>query len=181
MTTVTSIYTMLKEDTTARLKDQLETQVTDDSKVLVYQGNVKQLPTDNRLRIEVKTGNAQWRHTLNVPSENVGSKAPLGEIGGRLYWRERFIIGMELFFAADVTQDAASTIADVVLSRARWSLSNLNPNGTWWFRTDPDYFGETASQVQVMNAFLIEGGSDTKWTWRGEVWIEFITGNDGCV
>lgn len=182
MTTARSMYNLLIEDTTARLIAELVTGVSDDSKVvLVSSGSVKHLPTDNRIRIAVKWGNEQWKHTLNVPSQNVGMNAPIGTIGGSLNWRERFVAEIDLYFAASVNQAAARTIAGVIMSRARWALQNKDLDGTWWFTIDADDFGEKASSVQVMDAYLIEGGSELKWTWRGEIHFEFLTENEGCV
>ena len=182
MTTTVSIYNVLKADVTARLVEELVTNVSDDSKlVLVQEGIEKGLPTDNRLLLTVETGDEAWRHTLNISSENVGMTAPIGEIGGTLYWRSRFKACLEMYFAPTVSQANASKIAHVVLSRARWSLQNKNLDGSWWFSTTADDFGESASRIMVMDAFLAEGGSNRKWTWRGEIRFEFLGEAEGCV
>lgn len=182
MSTPLTIYKMLREDITARLVDQLDTSVSDEAKVpVINSGLVKGLPTDTRLLISIMTGDEKWPHTANIPSENVGMVDYIGAIGGSVNWRERFIIDMELYLAPSVDQQKAQDIADAVLARTRYALQNKNDAGNWWFDTGPDEFGTSASRVFVLNAYLTESGSETKWVHRGQVKLEFLTETLGCV
>jgi len=182
MTTTLSVLNFLMEDTAQRLKDVLLTNVSDDSKASAVQaGMLRGLPNDAPITITVKTGDEKWRHTSNMSSQDVGMKAPFAEIGGGIYWRRRFIVTFDIIFNASYTQDAARSVANVVQSRAEWALQNQNDDGTWWFTTDMDEFSEVASRVFVYNSYMTEGGSEGKWRWRGETFVEFLTERTGCV
>lgn len=183
MTSVNSVFNFLAEDTAARLKQVLLTDVIDDSKAgIVQAGIARGFPNDAKITIVVKTGDPTWRHTANMSSQDVGMEmGTIGEIGGGIYERLRFIVEYTIFFNAAVTQDQARTIANVVLSRARWALSNFGEDGAWWFRQTVDDFGEHASRVFVYDSYLLEGGSIGQWTWRGETRLEFLTERTGCV
>lgn len=182
MTTTLSVLNFLMEDTAQRLRNILLTNVSDDSKASAVQaGMLRGLPNDVPLTITVKTGDERWRHTANMSSQNVGMEGPFGEVGGGIFWRRRFIVTFDLVFNAGFTQDQARTIANVVQSRAEWALQNQLNDGTWWFTTDMDEFTEQASRVFVYNGYMTEGGSDGKWRWRGETFVEFMTERTGCV
>lgn len=182
MTATVSIFNVLATDTANWLNEQLNTNITDDSQAgLVQAGLARGMANAYRIVVLVKTGDAQWRHTSNMSSQNVGMVDVFGELGGGLTERLRFIVEYTMIFGPEVTQDEARAIANVVLSRVRYSLSNRKDDGSWWFTTTEDDFQEHASRVYVYDSYLEEGGSEGKWRWRGETRIEFLTERTGCV
>jgi len=182
MTGTVSIFNVLAEDTANWLNEQLNTNIADDSKAgLVQAGLARGMANPYRIVVLVKTGDAQWRHTSNMSSQNVGMVDVFGEVGGGLHERLRFIVEYTMIFGPEVDQTEARAIANVVLSRVRYSLSNRKDDGTWWFTITEDDFMEHASRVFVYDSFLTEGGSEGKWQWRGETRLEFLTERTGCV
>ena len=182
MALATSVINTLIEDINQRLNEELVDAISDESQAgLVQIGVLREDPSDTVINLLVKPGGDQWRHTLNISSENVGMSAPLGEIGGSIYWRRRFIAVFMIYFSESYNQAEARTAAHVVLSRAEWALQNKDLDGNWWFRTDPDSFEESASRIQVMDSYLSEGGGEDSWIWRGELRIEVMTEKIGCL
>lgn len=183
MTTTTSIINTLAEDVAQRLKDELMTATTDDAKASAVQaGNLKGLTNIAPITVMVHTGDEFWRHTSNMSSQNVGMQDTFGSIGGGLNERLRYFVEYEMVFDASFTQEEARQIANVVVSHTRWALSNKRvEDGLWWFSLEPDSFGEQASRVFVYDTYLVEGGSEGKWKWRGITRIEFLTEREGCI
>ena len=178
----TSVINTLLDDIESRLTDEMITAISDETQAgLVQVGVLREDPTETTINVLVKPGDREWRHTLNMSSENVGMKAPLGEIGGGIYWRRRFVAEFKIYFADSFDQAEARTTANICLSRAEWALQNKYDNGEWWFDTLPDSFEEVPSRIQVYDSYLVESGGEGSWIWKGEVRLEFLTEKVGCV
>ena len=175
---INTLLTNIKD----RLEDQLVDAISDETKAgIVKIGLLRTHPSETVINVTVKPGDDKWRHTLNMSAENVGMKAPLGEIGGGIFWRRRFIAKYDLYFSAAFTQEEAQVAANVVVSRAEHALQNKLDNGDWWFDTLPDDFEEIPSRIQVYDTYAVESGDVGKWIWRGETRLEFLTEKVGCI
>lgn len=178
----TSVINTLLNNVRDRLITEMITAISDETKAgLVQVGVLREDPTETVINVLVKSGGPEWRHTENRSSENVGMQAPLGEIGGGIYWRRRFVAEFKIFFAEAFDQSEARTTANICLSRAEWALQNKDLDGNWWFDTSPDSFEEVPSRIQVYDSYLIEGGGEDSWIWKGEIRLEFLTEKVGCV
>lgn len=179
----TSVINTLMDDIHDRLETEMLTLISDETQAgLIHVGVLREDPTETSINVLVKQGDRDWRHTLNMSSENVGMQAPLGEIGGGIYWRRRFIAEFRIFFEQQgYEQDEARRIANICLSRAENALQTKDLDGNWWFDTLPDSFEESPSRIQVYDSYLTEGGGDDVWIWKGEIRVEVLTEKVGCV
>lgn len=168
MAAMTSLLNTLMDTAVEHLTDRLLTDVSDDTKAgLVRAGKLQEDPTVRRIILLMRPGGQAYPHVLSTL--NNGLQTPAYLIGGGAYWRRRFILEVECYFAGEVFRDVARTNAQVVLSRAHAALTSLP------LPSSVDSFGEHAIQLQVEKAFMQEGGGPGNFIHKGEIWFEVLT------
>lgn len=164
------ISNILIDAMVTRLTDQLETVVTDDTKIgLIRFGKLQADPTDadRGLNILIHEGGEEWPDELYT--SQVGITGPTYEIGGTQWWMRRFTIEFVLFFDGENERDIARNKATIIISHAHKALYNMD------IPTDMDSFGEQAHACQVRQSNALEGGGEGTFIWRGKLYLEFYT------
>lgn len=173
------LLNVLSEAVVDRLATVMITEATDDAKAgLVRAGKLQDDPTSARINLLIHPGDNQWPHTLNTTVEGPSMFAPTYEIGGGIpdrsfqgtvTFRKRFMVELKLFFDGEIYRLRAQKRANAVLSRAIWALLSMQ------IPSLVDDFGESASQIQIVDHYIHEAGGEGEFIWRGSIFLEFMT------
>lgn len=167
----TSVVNLIMDRVVDEMSEGMIDAVTDTSQVgLLRTGRLQSDPTIGKLNVLLQQGGEKWPDKLAQPSD-FGIRSPYTyELGGASWWRRRFIVNYQLFFLGETNRNVARITANVVFSRFQRKLKDLSFTGL------KDTFGEKAVALQTVRQWMKEEGGVGTFIWRGEHWVEFLTG-----
>lgn len=164
----TSIINLLNERVVDTLSVEMSDLVTDETAAgLVRSGRLQDDPTIAQLNILIREGGESFPDIL-VP-KNYNLVTPQYDLTMSQYWLRRMVAEYTLFFIGDVSRTTARSRANVIFSRFKKKLMQLDVQDL------TDSFGETAIMPQVLRLDTTEGGGPGTFIWRGTHYFEFLT------
>jgi hypothetical protein len=165
---------LLIEGILSRLEQMLQLTIDDDARAeLIKVGLLQDDPTVKKINVTIHTGGEAWPDVLNTNDSGPDAYAPTYTIGGSYgsqFWRRRFRVEFNIFFAG-TSRDDARKKSLLLLSRALHGLVTWDVSG----EIATDSFGEHPYIIQVAQSWIEEGGGEGDYNWRGEMRLEFIT------
>lgn len=139
----------------------------------VITGRLREDPTVAQMNLQVRPGNSDWQHGLNLSGGGSGIGEFVYEVGGEhanSFQRRRFFVDLDLYFEGEADAENARRQAMVTLSRTGHALWTL-PVRTW----GRDDFGEKVMKVEVNDNYLSESGGEGMFIWRGKMQFTVLT------
>jgi hypothetical protein len=127
-----------------------------------------------------------WKNTLAVSAESSATDAAyrlpeVREVGGSSNWWRRFVVEMTAFFigTGQVQSEAARLASALMGCVERFSDAESSGNPDGWRCAMTDSFNETAMQSAVVKSHIWEGGGPpSDYIWRGNIWLQVLTGKN---
>lgn len=140
-------------------------------------GKLQDDPTkDAGLNVLIYAMNEDLPSVLYSDNVQSGLTTPsVGEVGGGWFYMHHFGLRFILHFKGEKQRDIARRKAQVVLSRARWALSQMRMPTHPTTGVPKDDFDETILELQVEKFWLNEGGGPGHFIWRGWLYFGFLT------
>lgn len=135
---------------------------------LIRSGKLQADPTIEKINILIREGGSAWPDVL-IPAGYAPMSAPQNQIGGGSIWLRRLIGDFDLFFIGDVSRNEAQRRANVIMSRFRHSIAQMDTDGLL------DSFGEGAIAIQVDKLESFAGGGAGTFIWRATLYFEVLT------
>lgn len=140
-------------------------------------GRYQEDPSKTHLRLSVQGGDVEDIEiqdgivSYSDPKNDLAFSLPAREIGGGEMWYRRGIVGIELFFVIESSNETPSReAAYLVLARIQSKLPTIKVSDLI------DDFGERAVKLfSTRNTLYQSGGPPTSWIWRGKVVWECLT------
>lgn len=167
----TSIVNLCTDRLVSVINTEMKDNILDETSLgLARAGRLQANPLTYKLNLLVREGGSGWPDIIIPP--NYPFYAPQYEMPWGESWLRRLVCEYELFlFTKDRIE--AHRIANVVFSRLKWVVGNLNIGGLAGLT---DTFLETAVMVHSTKLKTTEGGGPpANFIWRGDHYVEFVT------
>lgn len=166
--TDTSIINLCTDRLVETIVEEMKDDILDETSLgLARAGRLQANPLTFKLNLLVREGGRTWPDML-IPA-NYSIQAPQYEMPWGETWLRRLVCEYELFLFTK-NREEAHRIANVVFSRLKWVIGNLDLSGL------TDTFSETAILVHSTKITTTEGGGPpANFIWRGDHYVEFMT------